>query len=55
MVWQKPQEEQPKNGIELMLAIYEACEEMSRPESEANQKLINSFYGTFDDFYGEFR
>ena len=55
MVWQKPQDEQPRNQIELMLAIYDACEEMSKPGTEANEKLFNAFYGTFDDFYGERR
>ena len=55
MVWSKPAAEQPTNAIEFMLAIYEACEVMSTPGTEANEKLFNSFYGTFDNTYGERR
>ena len=55
IVWSKPQTEQPKNGLELMLAVYDACEEMSTPGTEANEKLFNAFYGTFNNFHGERR
>ena len=55
MIWQKPQSEMPKDGIQLMLAIYEACEKMSTPGTEENEKLYNAFYGTFDNNYGERR
>ena len=47
--------EQPKNRLELVLSVYEACEEMSQPGTEANEKLINAFYGTFNDLFGERR
>ena len=55
IIWSKPQSEQPKNKIELMLAIYAAAEEMSEPGTEANEKLFNAFYGTFNNLYGERR
>ena len=38
-----------------MLAIYAAAEEMSEPGTEANEKLFNAFYGTFNNLYGERR
>ena len=41
--------------MELMLAVYESCENMSTPETEANQHLYNAFYGTYDGNYGELR
>ena len=41
--------------MELMLAIYDAAEEMSTPGTEANEKLFNAFYGTYNDQFGERR
>ena len=41
--------------MELALAVYNACDEMSEPETEANEKLFNAFYGTFNNMYGERR
>ena len=38
-----------------MLAVYDAAEEMSEPGTEANEKLFNAFYGTFNNSFGERR
>ena len=54
-IWRKPQSEQPRDQIELMLTIYESCENMSTPGTEANQNLFNAFYGTYDGNHGEIR
>ena len=55
LIWSKPQSEQPKNRMELALSVYDACEEMSEAGTEANEKLVNAFYGTFNNLYGERR
>ena len=55
LIWSKPADEQPKDGVQFMLAVMDACEIMSTPGTEANDKLFNAFYGTFDGNYGERR
>ena len=54
-IWKKPKSEQPKTTLEMMVHIYDVCEDMSEPGTEANEKLMNAFYGTYDDKYGERR
>ena len=38
-----------------MVALMDACEVMSTPGTEANEKLYNAFYGTYDNNFGERR